>query len=222
MTKFQTIIWTWKLGAPLGFFWRCHQLIRSIIIPYHKLLVHLPLRGTLLDLGCGHGIFLALAKISRPDLAVAGIDLSQNKIDGARLIFDHARMKALSLGVSDISKFPGQSVDVITVIDALYLVPLIQWDIVLKKCHDCLRQNGRILVKEMNRSVKWKFFLVYLSELLSVKTLGLTTMGDGSKFTFPISDDIIKYLERAGFKKIAEESLDRGYYIPHKLWIGYK
>ncbi len=221
MTKSQTIIWTWKLAAPLGLFWRLHQLIRSLLMPYHKLLDRIPSRGTLLDLGCGHGIFLALAKISHPDLAVAGIDLAQNKIDGARLIFDYAGMKALSLDVSDISKFPNRSVDIITVIDALYLTPFDQWYSILEKCYGCLTQGGRILVKEMDPSIKWKFLLLYLHEQLSVKTLGWT-MADSNKFAFPTSDDMIKCLERTGFNKIEEKSLDKGYYLPHKLWIAYK
>lgn len=219
MTKLQTIAWTWKLAAPLGSFWRIHQLIRSLLIPYQKLLNYLPPTGMLFDLGCGHGIFLALAKISNPNLVVAGFDLAQNKIDGARLIFNQSGLKALNLDVSDINNFPNNSTDLITIIDALYLVPSNRWISIFEKCRKCLKQDGRLLIKEMDNSKKWKFFLLYLSELLSVKTFGLTK-NDSSSFTFPTSKEIRGYLKEAGFNRIEEIALDRGYYIPHKLWIG--
>jgi len=220
MTKIKTVILTWKLAAPLGFFWRLHQLVRSILIPYHKLLYYLPSGGTLLDLGCGHGIFLALAKLSNPHLRVSGIDLSPDKINGARLIFNAAKIKAANIDVLDVINFTQQSVDAISAIDVFYLVPKEKWNSTLNQCYNSLKPGGRILLKEMDKTMRWKFYLLYLQEMLAVKILGFT-MSRG-KFTFPVPEEIKSILERIGFKKIEINPLDSGYYIPHKLWIGHK
>ncbi len=219
MNKLSTIIWTWKLTFPIGTFWRIHQVIRSILLPYHCLLNYLPSEGNLLDLGCGHGVFLALAKINNRNLKISGIDLSQSKINAAKLVFTRANIRPLSIRMRDVMDLPREPADAISIIDVLYLVSLNDWNVILNKCYDCLKPGGKLILKEMDRSIKWKFYLLYLQEILAVKVLALTKR---SKFVFPRIEDIRSCIKSAGFKKIEEVSLDRGYYIPHKMWIGYK
>jgi hypothetical protein len=70
----------------------------------------------------------------------------------------------------------------------------------------------------MNREKKFKFQILCLEETLSVKVLGITL---GSEFTFPTPDDIRMRLEKAGFT-VEQIPLDRGYHVPHMLWIARK
>jgi cyclopropane fatty-acyl-phospholipid synthase-like methyltransferase len=224
MRKLETIRHTWKFVSPLPPFWRLHQTGRSLLLPFHQLLRHLPVQEsphglpTLLDLGCGHGVFLALAKRENPNLQLIGLDLSDAKIAAARQAFDASSYSIPQLAVMDIADFPEQSVDIITIIDVLYLVPINQWDDILKKCYKCLKSGGKILLKEMDRSITWKFMLLYLEETLAVKILGLTL---GKRFTFPEPGEIRCRLERAGFV-VEACSLHRGNLVPHHLWIGSK
>ena len=44
-----------------------------LLVPFQSIAAHLPEHGTLLDLGCGNGLFLALAKKTKP-----GLELSRN------------------------------------------------------------------------------------------------------------------------------------------------
>jgi len=174
-------------------------------------------RTVLLDLGCGYGLFLALAKIANPKLHVIGLDLSEIKISAARRAFDASKYP-VQLAVIDISDFPEQSVDVITIIDVLYLVPIDQWNGILRKCFECLKPGGRLLLKEMNRSITWKFVLLYFEETIAVKILGWTL---GQSFTFPEPEETRRYLEQAGFA-VEEIPLHRGHFAPHHLWIGHR
>jgi len=224
MGKLEAARHVWQFMSPLGTFWRFHQVVRSLLMPFPKLLGYLPEQNStsnplkLLDLGCGHGLFLALAKRERPDLQLMGIDLSQEKIVAARKLFENANGLVEQLAVMDIADFPEQSADVITIVDVLYLVPLDRWNCILKRCFSCLKPGGRLLLKEMNRLIRWKFVLLYLEETLAVNVLGLTL---GEDFTFPKPQEIRYRLEQAGFG-VEEIPLHRGYFAPHQLWVGHK
>lgn len=222
MNKFQTASYVWRFLSPLPAFWRLHQVARSFMSPFAALIERLPAADgrplTLVDLGCGHGTFLALAKQSRPDLDLIGIDLSEEKIASARKAFEAAGLKARELAVRDIADFAPESADVISILDVMYLVPLDQWDGVIEKCFACLKPGGVLLMKEMNRELDFKFRVLCLEETLAVKVLGLTL---GSEFTFPTPAEIRDRLNKAGFA-VEQIALDRGYHVPHALWIARK
>jgi cyclopropane fatty-acyl-phospholipid synthase-like methyltransferase len=208
----------WRFLRTSSTFWRLHQGGRSLLVPFHRLADYLPEQGVLLDLGCGHGVFLALAQQQRPALQLIGFDLSATKIAATRQAFEASDAAISRLAVMDITEFPEQSVDVISIIDVMYLVPLSRWDGILKKCYDCLKPGGRLLLKEMDRSLRWKFALLCLEEGLAVKILGWTL---GGEFTFPSPEEIRSRLGAAGFK-VQDVPLHRRYPAPHHLWIGIK
>jgi len=222
--KIQAAQHVWKFLSPLPSFWRLHQVIRSFLLPFAPLLEQLPARNAdgrptvLLDLGCGHGIFLSLAKRERPDLEIVGLDLSDEKIEGARKAFAASPYRVRELAVMDIADIAKQSADVITILDVLYLVPIEQWQGILEKCRDCLKPGGRLLLKEQNPAIRWKFSLLHLEETLAVKVLGLTL---GTQFTFPQPHEVHALMRRVGFT-VEDVPLDRGYFVPHILWVGTK
>lgn len=218
MRRLKAVQQAWRFLSVLTVFWRCHQVGRTLLVPFHKLIDRLPEQGVLLDLGCGHGLFLALAGMDKPGLQLIGLDLSTEKIAAARKAFGVLNSRASQLAVADIANFPAQSVDIISIIDVLYLVPLDQWDHIVTKCYECLRPGGKLLLKEMDRSVTWKFALLYCEEMLAVRILGLTL---GQQFTFPCPGEIRCLLERAGFE-VQEVPLHRNYLVPHQLWVANK
>jgi 2-polyprenyl-3-methyl-5-hydroxy-6-metoxy-1,4-benzoquinol methylase len=218
MQKLQSIGQAWKLFSTLSLFWRLHQVGRSLLIPFQQLVDYLPTQGSLLDLGCGHGLFLALAKQKHPALQVIGLDLSEEKIAAARKAFSASGYTILHMDVQNAADLYEPSVDVISIIDVLYLIPIDQWDNILKRCYNCLKPGGKILLKEMNRSITWKFALLYIEETIVVKMLGLTL---GKEFTFPRPEEIRHLLVNAGFE-VEEIALDRFYLVPHQLWIAVK
>lgn len=223
MIDFRVARDAWAFLRPLPLFWRLHQVARSLAFPLRRMLDQLPQARadrnlTLVDLGCGHGVFLALAKKRRPDLDLIGLDLSEQKIAGARLAFSYASIPVLQLEARDVGELSKQSVDVITIIDVMYLVPFERWESVLRKCYDCLKPGGLMLLKEMDPAKRWKFVLLNFEETLAVKVLRLTL---GHEFTFPDRRSITELMERVGFS-VQEIPVDRGYMVPHFLWAGAK
>jgi len=214
----------WSFLEPLPLLWRLHQLYRARAFPIRRLLDYLPpARGdgqpvTVLDLGCGQGVFLALAKQLRPDVELIGLDLSESKIESARKAFAAAHIPVKELAVRDVAEMPPHSADFISILDVLYLVPLDKWERVLQRCFSCLKPGGTLVLKEMNPAVRAKFLLLLFEETLAVRVLGLTL---GSKFTFPDRSHVRALLERVGFA-VNEVPLDSGYYAPHHLWVGAK
>jgi 2-polyprenyl-3-methyl-5-hydroxy-6-metoxy-1,4-benzoquinol methylase len=208
----------WQFLSALNLCWRFHQATRTLLVPFQSVVAHLPENGTLVDLGCGNGLFLALAKKAKPGLELMGLDLSQEKITAARQAFEVSTGSVPQLVVMDIGDFSEQSVDAITIIDVLYLVPFERWNAILEKCFRCLKPGGKVLLKEMDRSVAWKFLLLCLEETLAVKVLGLTL---GSQFTFPEPQTIRLQLVGAGFE-VEEIAIHHGYFVPHHLWVGHR
>ncbi len=218
MQKLATVRRAWGFLSPLPTFWRLHQLGRILLVPFDQLLNYLPERGVVLDLGCGHGLFLALTKREKPQLQVIGIDLSAEKIAGAYHVFKATNTAVQRLAVADIADFPHETVDAISIIDVLYLVPIEKWDRILSNCYRCLKSGGTLLLKEMDRTITWKFALLYFEEIFAVKILGLTL---GKQFTFPRPEEIRRRMEAAGFT-VQEIPLHAGYFVPHQLWLGTK
>jgi 2-polyprenyl-3-methyl-5-hydroxy-6-metoxy-1,4-benzoquinol methylase len=217
----------WRFLAPLPAFWRSHQVGRTLLAPVDAVLLHVLKEAragqefVMVDLGCGHGAFLALASSEfasrtgyKPKLI--GIDLAEDKIALARKAFETAGLDTGELAVKDIAEFSPGSANVITIQDVLYLVPIDRWDNILQKCREALKPGGALLLKEMNRTLRWKFGVLWLEETLAVKILGLTK---GNNFTFPTPEEIRDRLLKAGFSDVDEVRLDRGYHVPHMLWV---
>src|SRR4051794_2298079 len=110
MTKLESAGFVWRFLSPLPVFWRAHQVGRRFLSPFSALVSRVLKEAegggdfTLVDLGCGHGIFLALVsdafrKLRRGNLRLVGIDLSEDKISSARKAFDAAGLKASELAV---------------------------------------------------------------------------------------------------------------------------
>lgn len=229
MNKLQLSRFVWRFLTPLPVAWRAHQVGRSILSPFGALVPQVMREAsaggdfTMIDLGCGHGIFLALVSSElqkkngiKPRLI--GIDLAEDKIDLARRAFNGAGLEA-DLAVRDIADFDPGAADAITILDVLYLVPIDAWDSIFEKCFAALKPSGVLMVKEMNREKKIKFAILCLEETLAVKILRITK---GGKFTFPTPAEIRGKLEKAGFVVEQEKPLDRGYHVPHMLWMARK
>jgi 2-polyprenyl-3-methyl-5-hydroxy-6-metoxy-1,4-benzoquinol methylase len=229
MNKLQSAGLVWRFLSPLPLFWRAHQVGRSFLSPFAALISRVLKEAedgsdfTLVDLGCGHGIFLAMVsdafgKRKQSNLKLVGIDLSEDKIAAARKAFAVAGLEASELSVKDIADFDPNLANVISILDVLYLVPIDQWDQILRQCHVALKPGGVLLLKEMNRDKRLKFQLLHLEETLTVKILGITL---GKTFTFPSREEIRTRLARIGFD-VEEVALDRGYHAPHMLWVARK
>lgn len=126
-----------------------------------------PERGRLLDVGCGLGIFLAMAKMENWD--ACGIDISPYAVKYAKERFSLEVYNSSSL--KDVA-FPPKSFDVITLWDSLehFPDPLNQF----KEIHKVLKDDGLVMLDIPNE----KSLLRVMARCLYVMT--------GRTFTYPV------------------------------------
>ena len=192
---------------------RLHTRLRAWTCPFARLVERLPREGRLLEVGCGHGLLANQAALERPGLAVLGVDPAPDKIRWA-LATVGERLN-IAFRCERIGDIPEIGFDAIIVADVLYLVPRVDWLGFLGSCRTRLRPGGRLLLKEVDRTPRWKFYRCVLQEALSVRAFGLTL---GDALAFASSGELVGLLEQAGFQDIAVTPLDRGYMTPHVLY----
>jgi len=198
-------------ALPLGV--RLHTRLRAASCPMPAVLESVPAEGRLLEVGCGHGLFANEAALRHPGLEVLGIDPSPEKIRSAEatvagrpgIRFRRQRLEELTEG----------DFDAVAVLDVLYLVPREEWPSFLRQCRDRLRPGGRLILKEVDREPRWKFYRCVLQEAVSVRLLGITL---GQAFAFAGREEMAGLLRDAGFADVTVSDLGRGYWTPHVLY----
>ncbi len=195
---------------------RLFIMVRALVCPWQKILRHIGRDGTVLDIGCGHGLLLHLIKTERPAMQCFGVDHDAHKIAIATA--------AAGTGpqFSDTPELRGlapASCDFVTLIDVLYAVPVDKWSHILDLARQYLKPDGRLIIKETVNTPFWKFALCMLQEKIAIDVLRYT------KGHPPRLESVAYYLQTlqtSGFKIITHHRVDQGYIWPHYLFVAHK
>lgn len=116
--------------------------------PFEPLIDAVPEQGTVLDVGCGDGLFLSLlyGDGNSNERVLVGIDPAENKIINAKQL----GVRAIEFLCAEIGSMKSDSVDCISVVDVLYLLPIDRWNSFLRHCVRCLKPHGRLVIKEVH------------------------------------------------------------------------
>jgi len=198
-------------NLPINIWLYCQ--IKISISPIVMLNELTPFSGHVLDVGCGYGLGTWILGKNKPDLLVEGIDIDPEKIDVARKYFDLVNFK---YWVKDIHEFDSdEKFDAIVVSDIFYLVPYEKQEMFIAKITTMLNDKGRFILKDMDTTPKWKYYVNMLQELIAVRITGFTW---GSKFYFRSSHDYKRLFEKYG---MSWEKIEiKGYCYPHIYFIG--
>jgi len=191
---------------------RLHTRLRAWSAPLDAVVAALPQGGSLLDIGCGHGLIANEAALRNPQGRVLGIDLSETKIASARASVGSRTNVEFRLAA--LEDLPESEFDAVTLIDVLYLVPAGSWPGFLRRCFETLAPGGLFVLKEIGTEPRWKFERLKLQEFMSTRVLRITR---GDTMHFESVDELRQRLLSTGFEKVAGERLDRGYASPHVL-----
>lgn len=192
---------------------RLHTRLRSFTCPMAAVVARLPATGRLLEVGCGHGLFANEAALANPGLTVLGIDPSPEKARWAER--SAAGREGISFRTGRLEELAEEGFDAVAVLDVLYLVPRADWGAFLRGCRDRLRPGGRLLLKEVDKRPRWKFYRCVVQEAVSVRLLGITL---GGRFAFAGRAELLALLGEAGFTQARVTDLGRGYWTPHVLY----
>lgn len=193
---------------------RLHIFFRIKTVPWELILDNFPRGNSIIDIGCGHGVFInLLATRGHGYKRLIGIDLSADKINVAKLTANGST----SFYLTDIFDLKERA-DVYSIFDTLYLLPHNLQEKLIKHIYDNLADKGYLIVKEVDKKPLWKFFPNVIQESISVKILHLTL---GKNFYFKSKADFKEILEKTGFK-VSIKHIDKGYLHPHILYICQK
>lgn len=196
-----------------SFLTRLYQRIKLKICPLLPLESYFPPEGTILDLGCGQGLFSLILHLGSPQRKIIGVDLDEKKIEKAKELL--GSNKNLLFARKDIIHDDYPPVDAVALIDVLYLIPYEAHALIFKKIYDCLPLDGIFLLKEMDTRPRWKYLWNLIQETLAVKIIGFTL---GSRFYFRSRKEMSLLLREAGFQtKVIE--LHQGYWYPHIAYL---
>jgi 2-polyprenyl-3-methyl-5-hydroxy-6-metoxy-1,4-benzoquinol methylase len=196
---------------------RLRPFVRYVMCPFEPLIHAIPKEGAILDVGCGDGLFLSLLHADQDarERVLVGIDPAKNKIDNAKQL----DAKSIEFLCAEIGSMKSDSVDCISIIDVLYLLPLDRWRDFLQHCVRCLKPNGRLIVKEVHDLPRWKRQIAYVQELFSIYVSGMTK-GDHPHFESIAT--YREYLERAGTIVERVQPLDAGFLHAHVMFLARK
>jgi 2-polyprenyl-3-methyl-5-hydroxy-6-metoxy-1,4-benzoquinol methylase len=132
---------------------RTMQHYRPYICPFHELLPFVPAESTVLDVGCGSGLFLGLLHHFNFRIQGFGFDASRVAIECARrmaqrhgngcLRFDH---------VHKDDSWPAGQFDVVSILDVLHHIPVDHQESAFRTAASAVRPGGLLVYKDISNA----------------------------------------------------------------------
>ena len=124
---------------------------------------HVPTDGTMVDLGCGHGVLANYLALRSPTRRVLGFDLSEHRIAVARSI----GLPNADFHCQDLFETEPVPCQVMIVADVLHhLASLEAGEELLARCCERLPHDGLLIVKEIARRPLWKYLATQPADFL--------------------------------------------------------
>lgn len=126
---------------------------------------YVPGTGTVVDLGCGYGIFANYLALSGPKRRVLGIDMDNDKISFADRGVPNAKFR-----VGDATKMRIRNLKAIILLDVLHhLHSYADQEQLIQKSKRLLSRGGKLIITEVDNKPTWKLILAYLADLFLYK-----------------------------------------------------
>jgi 2-polyprenyl-6-hydroxyphenyl methylase/3-demethylubiquinone-9 3-methyltransferase len=178
-------------------------------------------RGTaLLDVGCGHGVLVALLAVGHPERRVVGIDPDARKISWAQASVGRCgNVELRACTIEELAAERPATFDTVLVADVLYLLAAEAWVPFLRAARRLLKPGGRLVLKEAEDDGSWRVTKALWQERLMVRLLRRTHTSGAVGFA--PRRTLIESLVTAGFAIDETVALARGYSTPHVLFTAH-
>jgi glycosyltransferase involved in cell wall biosynthesis len=194
---------------------KIYNFVRFKTCPFDIIKTFVPEEGTVVDLGCGTGIFLNLLRQDSYRRLLLGFDKDERKLKMATTSLNGAKnieFKRMDLADKD---FDLPHARCILAIDVLYYLDFNKKKELLERCYRALNAGSRLLIKDLDKAFSFKFAWTFLQEFLAVKLFRFTS---AKGIYFGNRNDYISILRESGFS-VETFDLDRGYFYPHILYV---
>lgn len=152
----------WQLYKTGPWFSRLFVRLRARIAPFEWILPHLPPQGSLLEVGCGHGLLTNWIQQHYPLCRILGTDVNPQRIAAARQTL--LGRKNIQFHIADGLESTKETYDCILFFDLLHHLEASQHLSSLRKARARLNPGGKIIVKEMFKERSLSHFLGWLHD----------------------------------------------------------
>ncbi|MFT3945552.1 MAG: 1-acyl-sn-glycerol-3-phosphate acyltransferase [Agriterribacter sp.] len=165
-------------GPVLEWYMRVKVRLEKNYLQFHELL---PVKGKILDIGCGYGFMPYMLHFASKERAIHAVDYDEEKITVAQHCF--SRDENIHFEYADVTTFAFEKYDGIIAADMLhYLRPEQQKDII-EKCIHALNPGGVLIIRDGDKERKEKHKGTKLTEFFSTRLLQFNkTAGEGLSF----------------------------------------
>jgi 2-polyprenyl-3-methyl-5-hydroxy-6-metoxy-1,4-benzoquinol methylase len=184
--------------------------LRPLICPFDELMGRVPGGSSVLDVGCGSGLFLGLLAASGLRFRGVGFDASRRAIQAARTMADRlgeqGREADLRFECLDArSPWPEGPFDVVSIIDVMHHVPPAERGAVLERACQATAPGGLLIYKDIAPRPRWRALANQLHDLVVAREwVRYTPLGD-----------VARWGRRAGLELRDSRRIDR-------LWYGHE
>jgi len=174
----------------------------------------MPIRGNILDIGCGFGYVSYLLSFTSDERQITGIDYDSEKIEVAKHCF--SKNDRLEFICGDITRMNFCKKDGFLLLDVLHYFPVENQLSLLSKCIENLNESGIIVIRDANKNLEKRHKGAKLTEFFSTK-LGFNKTQDGTRQLYFTSSDTI--LSLAKEKGLSVEIIDNKKITSNNIYI---
>jgi 2-polyprenyl-6-hydroxyphenyl methylase/3-demethylubiquinone-9 3-methyltransferase len=198
----------WERYKPLSAWESFYLRTRWRLCPFETVESHVPRKGRILDFGCGYGMLSNFLALKSPDRQVLGIDLNEARIEVAnRSSKGHPEV---SFQLGDVRDFQGIPFDAVVMTDVLHHIDEDDVRVLLRIIRSCLSDHGTLVVLDVDRSPRRKFYTTYLIDRL----LNLTR-----SLHYRSRDLLMLLLGRSGFRVHQVVPADQGLPLSDVIYL---
>ncbi|HEX8545632.1 MAG TPA: class I SAM-dependent methyltransferase, partial [Cytophagaceae bacterium] len=153
-------------GPVLEWYLRIKLKFEQNYLPFDAII---PRECTITDLGCGYGFLSYMLSFISSRRKIIGVDYDENKIDVANNCF--SKSDKTTFVCADVTNFLIQPSDVFILSDVLHYLPKEAQKNLVHSCLDNLNSNGKVIIREGDRSLSKRHKGTKLTELFSTRIL---------------------------------------------------
>jgi SAM-dependent methyltransferase len=174
---------------------------------------YLPGEGTVLDIGCGFGLFSLYYAQLLPEASFRGVDLNARRIARATAAARRLGLANAAYAVGDARGYRAtEKLSAAYMLDIVHHIPPETVEPLLSELHEAIRPGGRLIVKDVDTQPAYKRWFTHALDLL---------MSPRSVVHYWPAGELQTLLQRIGFRVYRHLMVDVLPY-PHVLFVCHR